>query len=252
LWDGNRSYAVGLFDGRGEIRLPRAERRRMIPSEAAPRLVRPGELGYPPGLEDLPDPAPLHVLGTLPAGGTALVGTRTPSSDGLAMASALAALLEGPIVAGLSVGIDLAAHRAALAAGVPTIAYLGSGLAAVAPAATGDAIVRAGGGLASEYDQDEPATRYRLMRRDRLQAAHAQAVVLVETEATGGAMHTLRYAALLGRPRFAFAGRGDLVTSGNARAIAGGVHPLPWDAAAAARIIFVAVAASAARCSRRR
>lgn len=227
----------------------------MLPSEPAARLVRPHEPGYPPGLEDLPDPAPLHVLGALPAGGTALVGTRTPSSEGLAMASALAALLDGPIVAGLSPGIDLAVHRASLAAGVPTIAYLGSGLGAIAagePRATADAIAHAGGGVASEYEQDEPATRYRLMRRDRLQAAHTRAVVLVETEATGGAMHTLRYAALLGRPRFAFAGRGDLVTSGNARAIAGGAQPLPWDAAAAARIIFVVVGASAARCSRRR
>lgn len=226
----------------------------MIPTEPVARLVRPGEPGYPPGLEDLPDPAPLYVRGALPAGGTALVGTRTPTADGLAMARELAALLSAPIVAGLSPGIDLAAHRAALEAGVPTIAYLGCGLAAIAgdeARATADAIADGGGGLAGEYEPDEPATRYRLMRRDRLQAAHAQAVVLVESEATGGAMHTLRYAALLGRPRFAFVTRDDIVTSGNARAIAAGAQPLPWDAAAAARIIVVVVA-SAAPCSIRR
>jgi predicted Rossmann fold nucleotide-binding protein DprA/Smf involved in DNA uptake len=227
----------------------------MTPIEPAARLVRPGEPGYPPGLEDLPDPAPLHVVGTLPAWGTALVGTRAPSGDGLAMARELAALLDAPIVAGLSPGIDLAAHLGALAAGVATIAYLGSGLGAIAPGeprSTADAIALVAGGLASEYEPDEPATRYRLMRRDRLQAAHARAVVLVETEATGGAMHTLRYAALLDRPRFAFAPRGDMVTSGNARAIANGARPLPWNAADAARIIFVVVGASAAPYSRRR
>jgi DNA processing protein len=233
--------------------LPGAESRRMIPAERM-ALVRPGDPGYPHGLEDLPDPAPLYVRGALPAGGTALIGTRTPTVDGLAMARELAALLAAPIVAGLSPGIDLAAHRAALEAGVPTIAYLGSGLGAIAagePRAIADAIARAGGGLASEYEPDDPATRYRLMRRDRLQAAHARAVVLVETESTGGSMHTLRYAALLGRPRFAFAARDDLATGGNARAIAAGAQALPWDAAAAARIIVVVVA-SAARCSTRR
>jgi len=227
----------------------------MIPLEPAARLVCPGEPGYPPGLDDLPDSAPLHVIGALPPWGTALVGTRTPSADGLAMARELAALLEAPIVAGLSPGIDLAAHLGALAAGAPTIAYIGSGLDAIAPGepqVAAEAIARSAGGLASEYERDEPATRYRLMRRDRLQAAHARAVVLVETEATGGAMHTLRYAALLGRPRFAFAARGDLVTSGNARAIANGARPLPWSAAEAARIIFVVVGASAAPYSRRR
>ena len=226
-----RSYGQRRFDDADQRdSLPSAERRRMLPSEPAARLVRPHEPGYPPGLEDLPDPAPLHVLGALPAGGTALVGTRTPSSEGLAMASALAALLDGPIVAGLSPGIDLAVHRACARGRRPYDRVPGErtrrdrGRRAARDRRCDSARRR---GRRQQIRAGRTGDAFRLMRRDRLQAAHTRAVELVETEATGGAMHTLRYAALLGRPRFAFAGRGDLVTSGNARAIAGGAQPLP-------------------------
>ena len=70
-------------------------------------------------------------------------------------------------------------------------------------------------------------------RRDRLQAAHAAAVVLVQSEAEGGAMHALRVAREHGRPRFAFAARDGDPFAGNALAIAEGAATIPWNFASA-------------------
>jgi DNA processing protein len=208
------------------------------------RVVGLADPEYPPELLDLRDPpAFLTIRGRLTRGGTAIVGTRAPSDAGVAMAADLAGRVAPPIVAGLAHGIDAAAHRAALAAGVPTIAYVGNGLGATYPEdhrELEDEIVARGGAVASELLPGERATRWSLMRRDRLQAAHARAVVLVESEVDGGAMHTMRYAATVGRPRFALTPRDGAPTAGNAAAIAQGAHALPWDAAEAARLIAAA------------
>jgi DNA processing protein len=177
---------------------------------------------YPPGLRDLPDAPPfLYVRGTLVTGGTAVVGTRKASDAGLAAAAEFARTCAPPIVAGLARGIDAAAHRAALEHGIATIAYVGNGIGATYPPehrALEDAIVAAGGAIVSERVPGAAVTNRGLVRRDRLQAAHATSVILV-----GGAMHTMCYAARLGRPRYALAPRaGDSLTEGNARAIAEG------------------------------
>ena len=154
-----------------------------------------------------------------------------------AAARALAGLAPGPIVSGLALGIDAAAHEGALAAGTPTLAYVGNGLASTYPPEhreLAERIVAAGGALVSEALPDEPVTKWSLVRRDRLQAAHAVAVVLVQSELAGGAMHALAAARRLGRPRFAFEPRAAETFGGNARALSEGARPLPWDARQAA------------------
>jgi predicted Rossmann fold nucleotide-binding protein DprA/Smf involved in DNA uptake len=75
------------------------------------------------------------------------------------------------------------------------------------------------------------------MRRDRLQAAHASAVVLVVSDADGGAMHTMRFAREAGRPRFALVSE----MSGNALALASGARPLPDDARVAAATVAASI-----------
>jgi DNA processing protein len=202
--------------------------------------VRAEDPAYPPGLRALPDaPAVLYVRGTLPRCGVAVIGARDASARAQAFASAFVAALGEPLVSGLARGIDAAAHRAALAAALPQVAYVGTGLARTYPpehAELAEAIVATGGALASELLPHAEVSDEALIRRDRLQAAHAFAVVLVETDAAGGAMHTMRFARAYGRPRFALA----CAAEGNRLAIADGAVPLPWDvdvAAAAVRAV---------------
>ncbi len=198
------------------------------------RIVTPADPDWPPGFADLPDPpAFLTLRGALPGDGIAVIGARDAAEEERAFARALAAALRHSIIAGLAPGIDDAAHRGALDAGQPTVAYLGSGLARAEDAALADAIVAGGGAVASEYGPTAAATAWTRKRRDRLQAAHASAVVLVVSDAEGGAMHTMRFAGTYRRARFAL----DVEASGNRLALAQGATALPWEAHAAARTI---------------
>jgi len=210
------------------------------------RVVSLSAPEYPPGLRELADPpAFLCVRGTLPRApwraGTAIVGTRTPGAAARTAARALGASAPGPIVSGLALGIDAAAHEGALAAGTPTFAYVGSGLGVTYPPEHADLeerIVAAGGAILSESIPGEAVTRWSLVRRDRLQAAHAAALVLVQSEVDGGAMHAVTAARKLGRPRFAFeppgadGAAGETAAAGyagNAQALADGAVALSWD-----------------------
>lgn len=202
------------------------------------RLVTPADGDWPAGFADLHDPpAFLAVRGPLPTGGIAIVGARDAGDSECAFAFELARRLGRPVISGLALGIDGAAHRGALAAGLPTVAYVGTGSARTSPPeheALADAIVAAGGAIAAERSPEDAATAWSLMRRDRLQAAHASAVVLVVSGKDGGAMHTLRFARRLGRARFAL----DSDASGNRRAFEDGAVRLPRDPAEAASRIL--------------
>ena len=190
------------------------------------RLIALGDPDYPGGLRDLrAPPAFLCVRGKLPHGGIAIVGARNASAAGVQMAYDLARMVGRPVVSGLARGIDAAAHRGALAAGIPQVAYIGTGIARTYPpehATLADAIVAGGGAIASERLPDDGVTRWTLTQRDRLQAAHAAAVVLVESDIDGGAMHTVRFARELGRPCFVCA----IDANGNHAAVAGGATRL--------------------------
>jgi DNA processing protein len=201
---------------------------------------------YPGGLADLEDPpAFLCVRGTLPAAGLAIVGSRTPPPQAAEFARELARRCAMPIVSGLAKGIDAAAHHGALDAASPTIAYVGTGLGVTYPPehhALEDEIVSRGGAVASERLPDEPVTKWSLVHRDRLQAAHALATVLVATEIDGGAMQTMRFAKELGRPRFVLDGQGGAEYAGNVQARADGAAALPLDVDAALKIIRTTLA----------
>jgi len=245
-WLANES-ATRLAEARRDARLAAARLEAL-----GARLVALGAGDYPAGLRDLRDPPPfLIVRGVLSradsCAGTAIIGTREPDEEAEAFARALAhAGVAAPIVSGLARGVDAAAHRGALAAGVPTCAYVGHGIGATYPPEhrdLEDAIVAAGGAVLSEVLPDEMVTRWSLVRRDRLQAAHAAAVVLIASERDGGAMHALATARELGRPRFALEplraadGTPAARYAGNAHAIADGATPIPLASDVARAII---------------
>ncbi len=186
----------------------------------------------------------MYVRGRLPQGGVAIVGSRTPPPEAAAFAYELAFRLGEPVVAGLALGIDAVAHRGALAAGVPTVAFVGYGFGMTYPpenAALEEEIVRGGGAIATLLHPGTPVSEGALIERDRLQAEHSRAVVLVCTEIGGGAMHTMDFARELGRPRFVVTppdGAENLPEwAGNLACIAGRATPLPFDVGAALRVL---------------
>jgi DNA processing protein len=190
----------------------------------------------------LADRATLQVRGRLPSGGIAIVGSRTPPPDAGAFAYRLAFALGEPVIAGLALGIDAAAHRGALAAGTPTVAFVGYGFGSTYPPQHAElemAIVDGGGAIATLLPPGAPITDESQIERDRLQAEYARAVVLICSEIDGGAMHTMRFAQELGRARFAVvpANADDEAWAGNLQAIANGAFPLPLDVQGSLRLL---------------
>ncbi|MDE2572532.1 MAG: DNA-processing protein DprA [bacterium] len=165
-----------------------------------------------PGLADVGDP-PRHLFAwgqPPPEGATAvaIVGTRAATAAGLARAQALGQELAGAgvvVVSGLALGIDGAAHRGALAAGGLTVGILGGGHGCFFPPgnlALAREIVAAGGCVLSEYPPTMPAFGHQFLERNRLVAALARGVVVVESGLRGGAINTAGWAMELGRELF--------------------------------------------------
>lgn len=174
------------------------------------------DAGYPPRLAATAGRPPvLHMLGDpagLAARCVAIVGTRRASGYGLTVAAELADELARAgvmVVSGLAIGIDAAAHRAALAAGGRTAAVLPSPLSRVYPPRhreLSQEIVAAGGALLSELPAGQRIGRPDFARRNRIIAGLCDAVVVVEAPDHSGALLTAHAATVLGRELFAVPG----------------------------------------------
>ncbi|MCD9624932.1 DNA-processing protein DprA [Rhabdothermincola salaria] len=142
----------------------------------------------------------------------AVVGTRDATRYGLDVAHALGRELAEAgvaVVSGLALGIDGAAHAGVLAIeGAPPIGVVGSGLDRVYPRAHGGLWRAVGerGLLLSEYPLGAPSAAWQFPARNRLIAALADVVVVVESHATGGAMGTAVEAGRRGRTVLAVPG----------------------------------------------
>jgi DNA processing protein len=143
----------------------------------------------------------------------ALIGTRNATSSGRAMATELGRDLARAgvhVVSGLARGIDGGAHRGALAAGGPgrPIAVVGSGLDVVYPAEHHDLwdAVAEQGLLLAEAPPGAPPEPWRFPQRNRIIAALAEVVVVVESRESGGSLITVDEALERGRPVMAVPG----------------------------------------------
>lgn len=119
------------------------------------------------------------------------------------------------IVSGLAYGVDIAAHRAALEAGAPTIIIPGHGLDRIYPPLHRDVAVKAleQGGLLTEYMSETEPFGGNFVARDRIIAAMSDATVVIESKDKGGALITAQMALDYDRQVFAFPGRNTDVTS---------------------------------------
>ncbi len=168
-------------------------------------------------------PHVLYVLGDPTAlsarAAIAIVGTRRPTDSGRAIAARIAANVAGAgasVVSGLAVGIDGAAHAAAVHAGGTTVAVIGSGHAVLHPQAhsrLAASIVAAGGAIVSELGPDIAPSKGTFPRRNRIISGLADATVVVEAPARSGALITASWALDQGRECFLVPGGIDAPAS---------------------------------------
>lgn len=164
----------------------------------------------------------------------AIVGTRRASRPGLEIARELAAgcARRGVrVLSGLALGIDGAAHRAALetsTADGPPIAVVGSGPDRPYPLHHHDLWeeIAAVGAVLSEYPPGTDPARWRFPARNRVIVGLADVVVVVESRQRGGALGTAQLAAERGVPVLAVPGSIRSPTSeGTNGLIADGAFP---------------------------
>jgi DNA processing protein len=179
--------------------------------------------GYPPSLTLLdPRPPVLYVVGApeaLLATCVAVVGTRHPTGYGRASAVEIADELARAgvtVVSGLALGIDGAAHEAAIAAGGRTVAVLPSPVDRVYPPshrALAARLVAEGGALISESPPGRITGKPDFARRNRIISGLAEAVVVVEAPDRSGALLTAAAALDQGREVYAVPGPIDSLAS---------------------------------------
>ncbi len=164
----------------------------------------------------------LPLLSFLPQRGLAVVGTRTPHARSLSHLHHWMRDLRGSnliIISGLARGIDAAAHKAAIDAGLPTIAILGCGLDLNYPQENfrlRNEILEAGGLIISEFPPRTPARAHHFLQRNRLIAGWSQGTWIVEAGCPSGALNTAKWARELDRLCFAVPGYpGDPHLTGN-------------------------------------
>ncbi len=179
------------------------------------RVVLLDDPDYPPGLGDLADPPlVLWVLGTWPppARAIAVVGARAATPYGGRLAHRIAqdlAAANVAVVSGVAEGIDRASHEGAMVPpGGWTIGVLGCGFAHVYPAHHRGLYraIAATGTLLTEFPPEAPPCKGSFPRRNRLIAALARGVVVVEARAKSGSLITVDFALELGREVFAVPG----------------------------------------------
>jgi DNA processing protein len=173
---------------------------------------------YPAMLREIYDPPiVLYVKGELTAkdkNSVAMVGSRQTTHYGIETARKLAyqlAYVGVTVVSGGARGIDTAAHQGALSAKGRTIAVLGTGINLVFPTENAELFERiaANGAIMTQFPFNRPADKQSFPIRNRIVAGMTLGTVVVEANATSGALITANMAVEAGRQIFAVPGRID-------------------------------------------
>lgn len=174
---------------------------------------------YPALLREIPDyPHVIYIKGcveALSARCISIVGTREATPYGQTacnrLVEGLAERIPGlSVVSGLAFGIDVAAHRAALAAGVPTVAVVANPLPGVTPAQHTDVardILARGGALVTELHSQSKQNGNFYLARNRIIAGLSAGCIVVESPDSGGSLFTAHCADSYDRTVMAVPGR---------------------------------------------
>ncbi|MBR5905553.1 MAG: DNA-protecting protein DprA [Bacteroidales bacterium] len=210
------------------------------------------EPGYPPLLADCPDaPVGLYIRsGTPPeelftgagnstigsgttgskANGSttftrdsiSIVGTRDLSPYGKEWTEKIVgSISRSPakpmIVSGFAIGVDITAHLAALAFGLPTVAVIPVGIDSIYPlrhrTVAAKMMDTPGCALVTDFPPETGPVPFNFLRRNRIIAGMSRATILTESKSKGGGTMTARLAASYGRELFCLPGRIDDVRS---------------------------------------
>jgi DNA processing protein len=213
--------SLGLPVACGEAR--RANEVRDGAAHALAWLERPGQHllmwdqpEYPALLAEISDAPPLlFVAGDpdiLEKPQLAMVGSRRASRPGMDTAAAFSRSLAGAgfiITSGLALGIDAAAHQAALDVGGRTVGVLGTGLEKFYPQRNrrlADAMIASGSAVLSEFPLDAGPSAGNFPRRNRIISGLSLGVLVVEASVASGSLITARLAAEQGREVYAIPG----------------------------------------------
>ncbi|MDQ1519381.1 MAG: processing protein [Actinomycetota bacterium] len=239
---GHAARALRTAD-RHAVELARTWRRAADPDAVAAELARRGTRVWIDGDHDFPftrpvpdQPCVLFGEGDradgLDSPRVAIVGTRSATPHGLADAAEIGAFLAAAgatVVSGMAIGIDGAAHDGALDANGAAVGVVATGLDVEYPRRHKALYrrVRAQGVVVSEHWYGVRPDRARFPVRNRIIAALADVVVVVEATLTGGARITAQEALRYDRPVLAMPGsRRNPSAAGCNELIADGAHPL--------------------------
>ena len=168
------------------------------------KLISPPD--FPPQLREISDPPKrLYLRGNLPSFDKrwlAIVGSRAITPYGKQVVRYLVEGLRGysiVVVSGLAYGADAEAHRAALEAGLPTVAVPGSGLDwnVVYPRANvglARNILAEGGAILSEEEPDAKTMDYMFPKRNRIMVGLSHATLVIEAKEKSGSLITAKLA----------------------------------------------------------
>tara|TARA_R110000850_G_scaffold83276_4_gene178775 strand:- start:4044 stop:5162 length:1119 start_codon:yes stop_codon:yes gene_type:complete len=140
-----------------------------------------------------------------------IVGTRSATTYGKSATRKIIedlSIYQPAIISGLAYGIDIEAHRTALALGLPTIAVLGSPIGRIYPAVhkkTAEAIMETGT-VISEYSPGSTMVPGNFPARNRIIASLSDALIVVEAAEKGGALITAEIAYSYDKDVFAVPG----------------------------------------------
>ena len=159
---------------------------------------------FPKKLYDIKDPVLyLYYIGNInlinkPS--LAIIGSREIEANEKIIAQNQASYFSNQeicIVSGLAIGTDTFAHKGAIKGNGKTIAILPSGLDNIVPTSNKELakeILNNNGLLVSEYSIGTKPSKYTFVKRDRIQSALSDAILVIKASETSGTMHAVKAA----------------------------------------------------------